>query len=186
MKYNYYAGIGSRSTPEHIQKIMTEIAEILERKKFILRSGGTNGADQAFERGVKHNNKEIFYTDKYNIGKEWFYEYNKDDLDIAEKFLKAYHPAYKNGGVGIKRSSAKKLLMRNTFQIFGVGDNTENSKFIICYTPDGAESFTSYDTGGSGQAIRIAVDYDIPVYNLKNYIGVTAEEMVDFILKDNQ
>lgn len=181
--YKYYAGIGSRETPEHIQILMTKIAEILERKKYVLRSGGAVGADTAFENGVVRY-KEIFYRHSYSInsGKNNYYE--KSDLTFADTILKKYHPSFKKGGPGIKNPSAKELLTRNTFQIFGVGEVTENSKFVICYTQDGAESNTTYETGGTGQAIRIAYDYDIPVYNLKNYIGVTAEEMVDFILNE--
>lgn len=181
--FKYYAGIGSRSTPEHIMTLMTKIAEILERKKYILRSGGAVGADTAFENGVTRY-KEIFYRHSYSINGEENVYYKKSDLSFADKILKEYHPSYKKGGNGIKNTTAKELLSRNTFQIFGVGEVTENSKFVICYTPDGAETVTTYDTGGTGQALRIASDYNIPVYNLKNYIGVTAEEMVDFILSE--
>lgn len=187
-KYRYYAGIGSRECPEHIQKLMTEIAAILERKNYILRSGGAIGADTAFEKGVVKN-KEIFYTDDYAVNGERF-TYERSDLDFADKILKTYHPAYqvKNGkkGPGIKNIKAVKLLSRNTFQVFGVGTKTLNSDFVICYTSDGAETVTTFDTGGTGQAIRISYDYDIKVYNLKNYIGVTAEEMVNFILGEVQ
>ena len=34
------------------------------------------------------------------------------------------------------------------------------SNFVVCYTPDGKAS------GGTGQAIRIAEYYNIPIYNL--------------------
>lgn len=178
----FYAGIGSRDTPEHIQDKMRTIAEILERKKYTLRSGGAIGADLAFESGVNRN-KEIFYTESYRINDGYFIEYEDADLKFADKILKEYHPSYKNGGSGVKSKGKRQLLSRNTFQIFGVGD-TVNSEFVICYTPDGTESVTSWDTGGTGQAIRIAYDYEIPIYNLKNYIGVTAEEMVEFIMND--
>lgn len=178
----YYAGIGSRETPTHVQETMTKIAELLERRKYTLRSGGAVGADLAFEKGVVEN-KEIFYTDSYTVN-EKYYNYDQDDLNFADKILKEYHPAYKKHGKGVKNIKAKKLLSRNTFQIFGVGSETINSDFVICYTPDGTESTTTYNTGGTGQAIRIAYDYGIPIYNLKNYIGVSPEEMVEFILNE--
>lgn len=182
MEPKFYAGIGSRDTPEHIQDKMRAIAEILERKKYTLRSGGAIGADLAFESGVNRN-KEIFYTESYRINDGYYVEYEESDLRFADKILKEYHPAYKPGGTGVKSKGKRQLLSRNTFQIFGVGE-TKNSEFIVCYTPDGTESVTTYATGGTGQALRIASDYNIPVYNLKNYIGVTAEEMVDFILSE--
>lgn len=182
MDPKFYAGIGSRDTPEHIQDKMRAIAEILERKKYTLRSGGAIGADLAFESGVNRN-KEIFYTESYRINDGYYVEYEESDLQFADKILKEYHPAYKPGGTGVKSKGKRQLLSRNTFQIFGVGE-TKNSEFIVCYTPDGTESVTSWETGGTGQAIRVAYDYGIPIYNLKNYIGVTAEEMVEFIMND--
>lgn len=44
------------------------------------------------------------------------------------------------------------------------------SRFVICWTPDGATEadHTGRETGGTGQAIRIANIMGIPVYNLKN------------------
>lgn len=176
--FEFYSGIGSRETPEHIQRLMTEIAEILERRKFILRSGGAEGADLAFERGV-HRYKEIFYTTGYKINDGDMQPYPKNDWGFATTMFKKYHPSKGN----VRSPKSVNLLTRNTFQIFGIGD-TMNSSFVLCYTPDGAETYTTYDTGGTGQAIRIANDYNIPVYNLKNYIGVKANEMVEFILKE--
>lgn len=178
MKNKFYAGIGSRETPEHIQAIMTEIATLLERRRYVLRSGGAIGADLAFEKGVSNTSaKEIFKNDFYFInGKKEYY--SKEDLSFADQMVKKYHPSK-----GKMKLDHYKLHARNTFQIFGCGRLTSNSEFIICYTPDGAEAKTTEDTGGSGQAIRIANAYDIPVYNLKNYIGVSAKEMVDFVLR---
>lgn len=180
--FRFYSGIGSKETPEHIQEIMKKIAEILERKKYILRSGGAIGADTAFENGVIMY-KEIFYTDDYAVNGGERIPYKKEDLEFADRILKEYHPAFSKGGNGIKNEKSRKLLSRNTFQYFGVGD-TINVDFVICYTSDGTESTTTRDTGGTGQAIRIAYDYGTPIYNLKNYIGVSPEEMVDFILKE--
>jgi predicted Rossmann fold nucleotide-binding protein DprA/Smf involved in DNA uptake len=51
----YYAGIGSRETPKEICNKMTEIASLLEKQDFVLRSGGANGADSAFEKGHYHD-----------------------------------------------------------------------------------------------------------------------------------
>lgn len=174
----FYSGIGSRETPEHIQKLMTEIAEILERRKFILRSGGSKGADLAFENGVNLY-KEIFYTEGYRVNGGEMQTYPKNDWGFATNIFKKYHPSKGK----IRSPKSINLLTRNTFQIFGIGD-TMNSSFVICYTPDGAETYTTFDTGGTGQCIRIANDYNIPVYNLKNYIGVKADEMVEFILRE--
>ncbi|WP_204265934.1 hypothetical protein, partial [Escherichia coli] len=61
------------------------------------------------------------------------------------------------------------LMARNTNQIF-LKELRERVSFVICWTPDGCESFTtrSRKTGGTGQAIALASHAGIPVFNLKN------------------
>ena len=57
--------------------------------------------------------------------------------------------------------AAMKLMSRNAYQV--LGESLRNPvDFVICWTKDGKAS------GGTGQAIRIAQDNGIPVYNLKN------------------
>ena len=57
----FYTGIGSRNTPVSEQEKITKIAAYLEAIGFVLRSGGADGADQAFERGVKKPENKIFW-----------------------------------------------------------------------------------------------------------------------------
>lgn len=147
---NFYAGIGSRKTPKEILSVMTTLASTLEDSGMILRSGGAKGADTAFENGVKNlNNKEIFYA----------YHVTVESLKIASKF----HPAWEYLSEYVRR-----LHARSVFQILGK-DLKTHSDFVICWTPDGAEKGdqTSKKTGGTGQAIRIADAYNIPVINLR-------------------
>ena len=58
----YYAGIGSRSTPDNVLGIMEKLGIVLAKKGFILRSGGADGADKAFEKGcdLASGQKEIY------------------------------------------------------------------------------------------------------------------------------
>jgi predicted Rossmann fold nucleotide-binding protein DprA/Smf involved in DNA uptake len=52
MKMNpKYAGIGSRSTPPETLPLIESIAARLAEKGWVLRSGGADGADSAFEKG---------------------------------------------------------------------------------------------------------------------------------------
>src|SRR5690606_12262312 len=48
----YYTGIGSRETPKDILCLMVEVARKLSHLGWILRSGGAEGADTAFEIGA--------------------------------------------------------------------------------------------------------------------------------------
>jgi predicted Rossmann fold nucleotide-binding protein DprA/Smf involved in DNA uptake len=70
MEEIYFGGIGSRETPENVLKIMTQLGYSLAKKDFILRSGGANGADLAFENGCdKANGKKEIIIKIYIIKK---------------------------------------------------------------------------------------------------------------------
>ena len=58
----YYTGIGSRDTPKKYLRYMELAATYLAENGLILRSGGADGADTAFEKGCDFVNgkKEIF------------------------------------------------------------------------------------------------------------------------------
>lgn len=153
----YYTGIGSRKAPQEILKVMKLLSIVLDKDGYILRSGGAFGSDTAFESGS--NNKEIYLPWKnFNNNKSELYSI----CSKAEKIAENYHP-YWNQLTPI----VKKFHARNVYQVLG---NTldKPSEFVLCWTPDGAETKTSYNTGGTGQAIRIAIDYGIPVNNLQN------------------
>jgi len=155
LSQRYYAGIGSRETPNDILQFMKKTSEALRDKGWILRSGGAEGADSAFEMG-SGDLKEIFLPWKnfnknssiYN-GEDW--KYKNIHLDLAKK----HHPNFNE-----LKLSVKKLMIRNSAQIIGKDSSDYTSEFVICYTKDGK------DSGGTGQAIRIAKNMGIPVYNL--------------------
>lgn len=135
----YYAGIGSRETPCEVLAQMEGIARELFARGYILRSGGAQGADSAFELGAGIQ-KEIFRAS----------DATPASLELASK----YHPAWHRCS-----DYAKRLHARNGFQILG-RDLFSPSRFVVCWTKDGGP------TGGTGQAIRLATAYQIPVFNL--------------------
>lgn len=165
MSRNYFAGIGSRETPPHIlEYIKSSLCPELVKRGLVLRSGGADGADKAFEQGYDklQAEKQIFLPWKaFNNNKSDMYWVCNQALDIAEKF----HPHWDT-----LSPPAKNLHGRNVYQVLGWGFNYP-SKFVICWTPDGAEFKTSRRTGGTGQAIRIANGNNIPVINLQKYDG---------------
>lgn len=134
---NTYAGIGSRSTPTEIQHLIYQIAKSLAKSGFILRSGGAQGADRAFERGCDYVNgkKEIYLPwPGFENSKSTLVVNNPKSFEIAEK----YHPYWHNLSPG-----ARKLQARNSHQVLG-HDLSSASNFIICYTKGGKR------TGGTG------------------------------------
>lgn len=145
----YYAGIGSRQTPEDILKLMTVMASVFCSIGVCLRSGGALGADLAFEQGVNNNAlKDIYYAS----------DATSDSFALSSR----YH-----GGWNSLDSYSKKLHGRNAQILLG-RDLQLPVGFIVCWTPGGKVS------GGTGQALRISVDYGIPVYNLADDCVVTA------------
>jgi hypothetical protein len=159
----YFAGIGSRDTPYAICDIFTELTGELYAKGFNLRSGHALGADIAFERGsVDPENDQIFVPKAGYKGSTSIYTGPTDEaIEIAKKF----HPKWS----ALRSHEARMLMARNTHQILGPNcDVADISEMVICWTPDGAETKTSRETGGSGQAIRIANAYKVPVFNFAN------------------
>jgi hypothetical protein len=156
-----YAGIGSRRTTPYIEIEIRELAERLAMDKWTVRSGGAPGCDTAFEQGADAGcgQKQIFLPWKgFNGNKSFLYDAPREAYSIASKF----HPAW-----NMLKPAVQRLMARNVMQVLGL-DCRDPVECIICYTPDGCEDgrATTPGTGGTGQALRIATFFDIPIYNL--------------------
>jgi len=156
-----YAGIGARKTPAPILNIMQDLATMLSELGYILRSGGAEGADSAFEAGSfssqiflpwdGFNGKKI--KDSVSGGsRETVLEYLVPSFN--EGLVKRFHP--KSSALS---SQGLALMSRNSYQVLG-SDLRSPSDFVICWTPEGKK------VGGTSQAMRIASFYNIKVYNL--------------------
>lgn len=93
-------------------------------------------------------------------------EFNGNDSNLVmknpipedvEKLSIHYHPNWY-----ALKPAAKKLIARDAYQILGMDLNSPVD-FVICYTAGGKVD------GGTGQAIRIAMDHNIPVVNAGAY-----------------
>lgn len=174
MENKFYAGIGSRKTPVAIQADMNYLARQLSDKGYTLRSGNAEGADQAFASGVKNNMAQVHLPWKhFQLNFQLMYPDHKyitiDILEDMEAFLSVakFHPhAEFLSVVGYQ------FMSRNYRQVIGRGE--PNSKFVICWTPNG-----EYD-GGTAQAMRIADHFQIPILNLAK---LTADEVLKEIEK---
>lgn len=175
----YYAGIGSRETPDHILAQMFQIGAILRDNGFILRSGHADGADKTFEQASNGKN-QIFLPWKGfgGSGTNGFptaghYSDPSTEMNyVAACIAENYHPNW-----AACTEAARKLHARNVYQVLGPGlgfvQHESISKFIVCWTKDGKAS------GGTGQALRIAEGYNIPVFNLFHADAI--ERMEDHI-----
>ena len=151
-----YAGIGSRETPDFVLEAMEQFAEYLALENFTLATGGAAGADTAFITGARAGNGMIHNYlpfPNYNGYKE---SMPFDNSKEARKLAASHHPAWWNCSY-----SAKLMHIRNGNIVLGPKLNRPVD-FIVCWTVNATA------TGGTGQALRLAKTYNIPVCNLGN------------------
>lgn len=150
--YKPYTGIGSRAAVDVPQLLpwLSNIASWLDDQGYTLRTGGAEGCDQAFMRGTGFNREVFLPWPGFNgiRGGTPF------DIAGAEVLAARFHPGWSRLPQG-----ARKLHTRNVPQVLG-SNLASPSLFVLCWTPDGL------DSGGTGQAIRIARAHGVPVYNL--------------------
>ena len=144
----YYSGVGSRKTPPTIQDTMRRIAESLSGQGFTLRSGGADGADSAFEDGAGPAKEILVPWPNFNGRSHGITPPNPEH---AMALAARHHPGWRNCG-----QAARTIHARNVCIVLGP-DLATPSEFVICWTPDARAS------GGTGQAVRVARAYGIPV-----------------------
>lgn len=159
-KMLYYAGIGSRSTPDHIQASMQIIGKQLA-ERWTLRSGFADGADKAFAFGADEGNGYmqnylpwIGFNGAPNNDSRFIFIDDPEIMAKAGEIARKYHPNW-----AACSPAARNMHRRNVFQVLGHDLNTP-SDMVVCWTPGASGS------GGTGQAIRIARAYGIPVYDI--------------------
>jgi len=156
-----YAGIGSRETPEDVLAEMRGIARRLGALGFGLRTGGADGADEAFRVGANGYPMQIFtpwrgFIRQPEVDARAVVVTECDCYEEALKIAEQYHPNWSACSQG-----ARKLHARNVMQVMGQ-DLCTYSQFVVCWTKTGG----AY--GGTGQALRVAQGVGVPVWNLKN------------------
>src|SRR6185312_1327837 len=143
----YFAGIGSRKCPPEICELMHGIGYKLASMDWVLRSGGADGADTAFQNGVQDycTKNNLAFSMRQEIYLPWIgfrdmsiypgkgiYWVDPAENNKIEALARIYHPRFNELGRG-----AKKLIMRNGHQILGK-DLTSPTNMVICWTRDGS------------------------------------------------
>ena len=188
-----YAGIGSRETPIEIQSKMSKVAKMLEEKGYTLRSGGADGADFAFEKGLAKTskNKEIYlantdYRNKatgqfYNDRSEAGFKNESTDFIYEDKFpnanrkylgdsqkdtaAKLVEELHPNGK-RLKEGIVKNLMARNAFQVFGKELNSP-SDFLLVWTPinDKGEVVTEHNQRAYDKDKKAKLEDGVPTFD---------------------
>lgn len=157
-----YAGVGSRRTPTDVCELMTRTAAALKRQGWTLRSGHAPRADQAFEAGAGDDAEVYlpwasFEADVSLGGAKVLSGPTTAAVDMAQR----YHPYWY--GLGW---ASRLLHARNMHQVLGK-DLDAPAAFVLCWTSDGSLDGAGRGSGGTGQALRVAVAEDVHVFNLK-------------------
>lgn len=155
-----YTGVGSRSTPEDVLRLMERLAARLATRGWRVRSGRAPGADQAFEVGAERalGDVEVYRPDGGWCGLEELTPGgpSPEAFELAGEV----HPAWYRCS-----SYVRALHARNCHQVLGP-ELAEPARFLCCWTPDGSMDGSSREAGGTGQALRVAVRFGVPVVNL--------------------
>ena len=155
-----YAGIGSRDITPSERNQICRIANYLMSKGYFLYSGGADGSDYAFEEACKGYGLKFLPWPGFNVKPDSkIYQTVVHSLDSMESVMK-YHPA-----PHMLSEAARKLMSRNYYQIHGVGD-FPRVDFVVCCA-DPIRNSNGEVKGGTGQAVRIALDLKIPVFNIR-------------------
>lgn len=169
-----YAGIGSRETPEDVLQKMKVIGHQLGYHGWRLRSGHAPGADKAFEEGCKMvgGKMEIYlpwdgFEGARQDNEHYFTGFKSVELEQSATHIAAhFHPAWHRCSQG-----AKKMHTRNVQQVFG-RDLVQPVDLVICWTKGGRRA------GGTGQALRVAANYEIPIFDLAVY---SVQQLQEFL-----
>lgn len=149
----YYAGVGSRKTPIPVLKRMRNYAAVLAQRGYTVRSGGAPGADTAFEDGTMPKQRAI-YLPRQGFNSHW------DGIVVGSDESMRRIAAYHHPKWSACDEYARRMHTRNVAQILGHTQPPILSDFVLCWT------YKARGGGGTGQAIRIARAYGVPVYDL--------------------
>lgn len=161
-----YAGIGSRKTPIAVCALMQKLAFKLDKRGYICSTGGAIGADQAFMNGATNLDLWLPFNN-YNG-----YKSNRP-LPTANEiaFASRFHPNW-----DACSDTAKLMHARNGNIILGEDvDDPNPVDFVVCWTPFGEIG------GGTGQALKIAEHYKIPVFNLGKGVADELKKLLIFL-----
>ena len=170
----WYTGVGSRETPPEIMELMSQLGVKLADQGWILRSGGAEGADSAFEEGWMHHVAfqgttlaELYipwtgFNSHYAMSHHGACIIQDDKSPLMQRAFErasTIHPAWER-----LTPAAKKLHARNVFQVLGRDLNTP-SKFLVCWAETDKHGIPK---GGTRTAWVLADREGVECFNLIN------------------
>ena len=155
-----YTGIGARATPADALALLWTLAGALAGAGWTARSGGADGADSAVMAGARALGGEVEtylpWPGFRGLTGATLDRPSAAALDLAAR----HHPAWPACGEKVRA-----LHARNAHEVLGARLDSP-SRFVVCWTADGSLDGAARSSGGTGQALRIAAAFDVPVFNL--------------------
>lgn len=149
---------GNDSPPPMVQQVLQRLVPELEKRNYVIRSGGMKGMENLVEELAR--NLEVHLPWKGFDGKDSKFTYTTDE---AKEFAKRYHPAYEQAKPVVQTFCAKNVRLM-------LGKDLKSpTQMLIIWSEDGAEHARerTAKTGLTGVAVSIATEIRIPVFNLQ-------------------
>jgi hypothetical protein len=162
-----YAGIGSRDLTPAQREVCVKLGYFLATQGWILHTGNAQGADQAFAEGANLVDPKAvrlflpwrsYEAAAVRDGNQVFSleQYSPQQIDVLNEEAAQYHPAWdrlKQGG--------QKLMMRNGLIIAPTAHLVRHPVAVVLAFPSQKPG-----GGGTGQGMRLAESYGLPVVDL--------------------
>lgn len=161
MKQMSVAIIGSRRITEKQFDYLVKVGEAFARRGWVVRTGCADGADHAGMTGTRNVNPDLLHLflpwSTYNKG----YQEETDTVTIYDekqhqewaKSVSIFHPAPDK-----LKQGAFKLMARN----YGIIMHGTPVDVVVAFP------ISDTDVGGTGQGMRLAKEYEIPLYTVCN------------------
>lgn len=148
--------------------LIEALAARLAGDGWVLRTGLSRGADQAFYRGALAGGGRVeLYLPwpGFEAGARLEDEGGKVEVtprpsDAACELAARFHPRWDR-----LSPEDRLLLARNCHQVLGV-ELQSPARMVACWTADGSLDGEGLYDDGTGQALRIAHEHGVPVRNL--------------------
>ena len=163
-----YAGLGSRETPVEVLALMDALGERLAGERWLLRTGLSPGADQAFYRGALLSGGDV---ELYLPWPAFQADARLDIEGASVRELPQPSPAacalarrFHEGWEQLEPPQ-RRLLARDAHEVLGA-DLRSPAQLLVCWTADGSLDGEDLYDDATGQALRIASEHGVPVLNL--------------------
>lgn len=161
-----YAGIGARETPASVLDAMEMIGRRMAEAGWVLRTGLSPGADQAFCSGARAGRGGVELYVPWS-GFEDAERCRAPGVRLlgrpaaaAFELAAGYHPCWE-----ALDWPERRLRARDVHEV--LGERLDDPvAIVICWTADGSLDGSGPLAGGTGQALRVAHNHRIPVLNL--------------------